>query len=146
VVVTVTVTGAAGGSDADGAGGATDAEGVVAVTVTVDGAAGVVGSVEQPTSRATATDGSAISFMSNSYTHRRTSAQAGPRTKRLRQTAWRFLGTGGLTPERTSGSDIREVVCRAVLAGDGGSVSTATLLTEVGSGWYRAEVPGGMYL
>jgi cell division protease FtsH len=49
-------------------------------------------------------------------------------------------------PERTSGSDIREVVRRAVLAGDGGTVSTATLLTEVGSGRYRAEVPGGMYL
>jgi cell division protease FtsH len=49
-------------------------------------------------------------------------------------------------PERTSGSDIREVVRRAVLAGDGGSVSTATLLAEVGSGRYRAEVPGGMYL
>lgn len=49
-------------------------------------------------------------------------------------------------PERTSGSDIREVVRRAVLAGDGGTVSTATLLTEVGSGRYRAEVPGGMSL
>ncbi len=48
-------------------------------------------------------------------------------------------------PERTSGSDIREVVRRAVLADDG-SVSTATLLAEVGSGRYRAEVPGGMYL
>jgi cell division protease FtsH len=48
-------------------------------------------------------------------------------------------------PERTSGSDIREVVRRAVLTGDG-SVSTATLLAEVGSGRYRAEVPGGMYL
>jgi cell division protease FtsH len=49
-------------------------------------------------------------------------------------------------PEQTSGSDIREIVRRAVLAGDGGTVSTATLLTEVGSGRYRAEVPGGMYL
>jgi cell division protease FtsH len=49
-------------------------------------------------------------------------------------------------PERTSGSDIREVVGRAVLAGDGGSLSTATLLAEVGSGRYRAEVPAGMYL
>jgi cell division protease FtsH len=48
-------------------------------------------------------------------------------------------------PERTSGSDIREVVRRAVLTGDG-SVSTATLLAEVGSGRYRAEVPAGMYL
>ena len=42
-------------------------------------------------------------------------------------------------PERTSGSDIREVVRRAVLAGDGGSISTATLLAEVGSGCYRAR-------
>jgi cell division protease FtsH len=33
-----------------------------------------------------------------------------------------------------------------VLAGDGGTVSTATLLAEVGSGRYRAEVPAGMYL
>ena len=41
-------------------------------------------------------------------------------------------------PERTSGSDIREVV-RAVLAGDGGSISTAMLLAEVGSGRYRAR-------
>ncbi|CAM2840679.1 cell division protein [Mycobacterium intermedium] len=49
-------------------------------------------------------------------------------------------------PERTSGSDIREVVRRAVLAGDGGAVSTATLLAEVGSGRYRAAVPAGMYL
>lgn len=49
-------------------------------------------------------------------------------------------------PERTSGSDIREVVRRAVLSGDGGSISTATLLAEVGSGRYRASVPAGMYL
>ncbi|HEX2283988.1 MAG TPA: ATP-binding protein [Mycobacterium sp.] len=49
-------------------------------------------------------------------------------------------------PEQTTGSDIREVVRRAVLAGDGARVSTATLLAEVGSGRYRAEVPAGMYL
>lgn len=49
-------------------------------------------------------------------------------------------------PERTSGSDIREVVRRAVLAGDGGTITTATLLAEVGSGRYRAEAPAGMYL
>lgn len=49
-------------------------------------------------------------------------------------------------PERTSGSDIREVVRRAVLAGDGGNVSTVTLLAEVGNGRYRATVPAGMYL
>ena len=48
-------------------------------------------------------------------------------------------------PERTSGSDIREVVRRAVLAGDGGSISTATLLAEVGSGCYRARGLAGMY-
>ena len=47
-------------------------------------------------------------------------------------------------PERTSGSDIREVV-RAVLAGDGGSISTAMLLAEVGSGCYRARGLAGMY-
>ncbi len=49
-------------------------------------------------------------------------------------------------PEQTSGSDIREIVRRAVLAGDGGHVTTATLLAEVGSGRYRAAVPEGMYL
>lgn len=49
-------------------------------------------------------------------------------------------------PEYTGGSDIREVVRRAVLAGDDGHVSTATLLAEVGSGRYRAAIPEGMYL
>lgn len=49
-------------------------------------------------------------------------------------------------PERTSGSDIREIVRRAVLASDDGRLSTAALLTEVGSGRYRAAVPEGMYL
>jgi cell division protease FtsH len=49
-------------------------------------------------------------------------------------------------PERTSGSDLREIVRRAVLTGDGGHVDTATLLAEVGSGRYRATVPEGMYL
>lgn len=49
-------------------------------------------------------------------------------------------------PENTSGSDIREIVRRAVLAGNGGHVSTATLLAEVGSGRYRATLPEGMYL
>jgi cell division protease FtsH len=49
-------------------------------------------------------------------------------------------------PAHTSGSDIREIVRRAVLAGDGGHVSTAALLAEVGSGRYRATVPEGMYL
>jgi len=49
-------------------------------------------------------------------------------------------------PEHTSGSDLREIVRRAVLAGDGGHVTTATLLSEVGSGRYRPTVPDGMYL
>lgn len=49
-------------------------------------------------------------------------------------------------PEHTSGSDIREVVRRAVLAGANGHISTATLLAEVGSGRYRASIPQGMYL
>jgi hypothetical protein len=49
-------------------------------------------------------------------------------------------------PERTSGSDIREVVRRAVLAGEDGSVCTATLLGEIGNGRYRAAVPAGLYL
>lgn len=49
-------------------------------------------------------------------------------------------------PERTSGSDIREVVRRAVLAGDDGRICTATLLAEVGNGRYRATVPAGLYL
>lgn len=53
----------------------------------------------------------------------------------------------GRLPERTSGSDLREIVRRAVLSGDGG-VSTAGLLGEVGSGRYRAAMPGegGQYL
>lgn len=52
----------------------------------------------------------------------------------------------GRLPAQTSGSDIREIVRRAVLTGDG-SVSTTGLLTEVGSGRYRATVPeGGQYL
>ena len=49
-------------------------------------------------------------------------------------------------PENTSGSDIREVVRRAVLAGDDGNVNTAMLLSEVGNGRYRPTVPAGMYL
>lgn len=49
-------------------------------------------------------------------------------------------------PDHTSGSDIREIVRRAVLAGDDGDVTTASLLAEVGSGRYRATVPDGLYL
>ncbi len=50
-------------------------------------------------------------------------------------------------PEQTSGSDLREIVRRAVLsADDTGQLSTAALVTEVGSGRYRATIPDGMYL
>lgn len=49
-------------------------------------------------------------------------------------------------PEHTSGSDIREIVRRAVLKGDDGHVSTVALLAEVGSGQYRATTPEGLYL
>ncbi|MBS1696756.1 MAG: ATP-binding protein [Actinobacteria bacterium] len=49
-------------------------------------------------------------------------------------------------PEQTSGSDLREIVRRAVLTADDGSLSTAALLAEVGSGRYRATAPEGMYL
>lgn len=48
-------------------------------------------------------------------------------------------------PERTSGSDLREIVRRAVLSGEG-TVSTAAVLAEVGSGRYKATVPDGQYL
>ena len=49
-------------------------------------------------------------------------------------------------PDNTSGSDIREIVRRAVLASDDGHISTPTLLAEIGSGRYRAQPPAGMYL
>lgn len=50
-------------------------------------------------------------------------------------------------PEHTSGSDLREIVRRAVLsAGDTGHLSTAALLSEVGSGRYRPTASEGMYL
>ncbi|WP_078315412.1 ATP-binding protein [Mycobacterium sp. D16Q16] len=49
-------------------------------------------------------------------------------------------------PDQTSGSDLREMVRRAVLSGSG-EVSTAALLREIGSGRYRATLPGqGQYL
>jgi L-alanine-DL-glutamate epimerase-like enolase superfamily enzyme len=67
VVVTTTVTGAAGACEAGGGGASNEAEGVAAVTVTVEaGAAGLVRPAEQPASRKTDSKGSAISFMSNS--------------------------------------------------------------------------------
>jgi SpoVK/Ycf46/Vps4 family AAA+-type ATPase len=49
-------------------------------------------------------------------------------------------------PEKTSGSDLREIVRRAVLTGDGVHITTATLLAEVGSGRYRATPPDFLYL
>lgn len=50
-------------------------------------------------------------------------------------------------PEHTSGSDLREIVHRAVLAADDtGVLTTAALLAEVGSGRYRATPNEGMYL
>jgi cell division protease FtsH len=50
-------------------------------------------------------------------------------------------------PEQTSGSDLREIVRRAVLSADEiGHLSTAALLAEVASGRYRATIPDGMYL
>lgn len=50
-------------------------------------------------------------------------------------------------PEQTSGSDLREIVRRAVLSADEtGQLSTAALLAEVGSGRYRVTIPNGMYL
>lgn len=49
-------------------------------------------------------------------------------------------------PGHTSGSDIREIVRRALLAGNGAAISTTALLAELGTGRYRAEPPEGMYL
>lgn len=50
-------------------------------------------------------------------------------------------------PEQTAGSDLREIVRRAVLsADDTGRLSTAALLAEVGSGRYRATTSEGLYL
>lgn len=49
-------------------------------------------------------------------------------------------------PEQTSGSDLREIVRRAVLTVGHTCVSTAALLAEVGSGRYQAELPTGVYL
>jgi hypothetical protein len=50
-------------------------------------------------------------------------------------------------PEQTSGSDLREILRRAVLSADEtGVLSTAALLAEVGSERYRATIPNRMYL
>ncbi len=56
-------------------------------------------------------------------------------------------GVAAAVPDRTSGSDLREIVRRAVLSADEtGQLSTSALLVEVGSGRYRATIPDGMYL
>ncbi|MEB3022911.1 ATP-binding protein [Mycolicibacter sp. MYC098] len=50
-------------------------------------------------------------------------------------------------PERTSGSDLREIIRRAVLgAGEAAELSTAALMAEVGSGRYRAALPDSAYI
>ncbi len=50
-------------------------------------------------------------------------------------------------PEKSSGADIREIVRRGVLTAKGVELSTEALLNEIGSGRYKAELPGsGSYL
>lgn len=49
-------------------------------------------------------------------------------------------------PPHTSGSDIREIVRRAVLSSNIDGVTTAGLIGEVGSGRYRASISDGLYL
>lgn len=49
-------------------------------------------------------------------------------------------------PEKISGSDLREIVRRAVLARDSGAIAAEALLAEVGTGRCRASVPTGMYV
>ncbi len=49
-------------------------------------------------------------------------------------------------PERTSGSDLREIVRRVVLSGPAAEVSTEALLAEVNSRRYQGQAPAGMYL
>ncbi len=49
-------------------------------------------------------------------------------------------------PEHTSGSDIREIIRRAVLTVGSGDVDTAAVVAEVRAGRYLAKVPTGLYL
>lgn len=50
-------------------------------------------------------------------------------------------------PEQTTGSDLREIVRRAVLSADEtGRLNTEALLAEVGSGRYRPTTSEGLYL
>lgn len=51
-----------------------------------------------------------------------------------------------MLPEHTSGSDLREVVRRAVLAGAAAGVTTQALLAEIRSGRYQGQAPAGHYL
>lgn len=51
-----------------------------------------------------------------------------------------------LLPQRTSGSDLREIVRRAVLAGAEAGVTTEALLAEVDSRRYQGQAPEGLYL
>ncbi|MGC1155506.1 hypothetical protein [Mycobacterium sp.] len=55
------------------------------------------------------------------------------------------MGVAAALRDETSGSDIREIIRRAVLTGNG-ILSTVALLTEIGSGRYKAEFAAGMYL
>lgn len=63
-----------------------------------------------------------------------------------RKAAVETAAVAAALPEMTTGSDIREIVRRALLAAGEGRVSTAALLAEVGSRRYRPMVPEGMYL
>lgn len=50
-------------------------------------------------------------------------------------------------PDQTSGSDLREIVRRAVLSTSDGELSTQSVMKEVGSGRYQAQLPAeGAYL
>ncbi|WP_440712018.1 AAA family ATPase [Gordonia sp. FQ] len=49
-------------------------------------------------------------------------------------------------PAKTSGSDLREIVRRTVLASPDATITTAALLAELGGGRYHATAPAGMYL
>jgi len=61
---------------------------------------------------------------------------------RLRHSTWEWPAA---LPDQTSGSNICVIVRRAVLTGNG-TLSSAALLTEIGSGHYRAELAAGTYL
>jgi hypothetical protein len=56
------------------------------------------------------------------------------------------IAVAALLPQRTSGSDLREIVRRAVLAGAEAGVTTEALLAEVDSRRYQGQPPEGLYL